>query len=81
MLHLIRYFRHKEFFFRSSVNRKRITKAGYCKDDSYSEPRGRAAAGEGKNYALSNPEFPILHDLAGLRTYPVWFLAVSCSSQ
>jgi len=52
VLCLIRYFRHKEFFFRCSRNRKRITKARYCKDDSYNRPGGRAAAREGKNYAI-----------------------------
>jgi len=51
VLSLIDYFRHKGFFFRSFSNRKRITKARYCKDDSYKRARGRGAAGEGKNYA------------------------------
>jgi len=50
-LSLIDYFRHMEFFFRSFSNRKRITKARYCKDDSYKRARGRVATGEGKNYA------------------------------
>jgi len=40
-----------EFFFRSFSDRKRITKARYCKDDSYKQAGGRVAAGEGKNYA------------------------------
>ena len=35
VLSLISCFRHKGFFFRSFSNRKRITKARYCKDDSY----------------------------------------------
>ena len=52
VLCLIYYFRHKEFFFRFFSNRKRITKARYCKDDSYKRPGGRAAEGEGKNYAI-----------------------------
>ncbi len=42
VLSLIDYFRHKGFFFRSFSNRKRITKARYCKDDSY-----KRAGGEG----------------------------------
>src|SRR5437879_6670772 len=51
VLSLIDYFRHKGFFFCSFSNRKQITKARYCKDDSYKRARGRAAAWEGKNYA------------------------------
>ena len=51
VLSLIGCFRHKEFFFRSFSDRKRITKARYCKDDSYKRARGRATAREGKNYA------------------------------
>src|ERR1700675_4104408 len=51
VLSLISCFRHKGFFFRSFSNRKRITKARYCKDDSYKRAGGRVAAGEGKNYA------------------------------
>ena len=51
MLSLIDYFRHKGFFFCSFSNRKRITKATYCKDESYKRAGGRAAAWEGKNYA------------------------------
>jgi hypothetical protein len=35
VLSLISRFRHKRFFSRSFSNRKRITKARYCKDDSY----------------------------------------------
>jgi len=52
VLCLIYYFRHKEFFFRFFSKRKRITKARYCKDDSYKRPGGRAADREGKNYAI-----------------------------
>src|ERR1700676_1823830 len=51
VLSLISCFRHKGFFFRSFCNRKRITKARYCKDDSYKWAGGKAAAWEGKNYA------------------------------
>ena len=51
MLSLIDYFRHKGFFFCSFSNRKRITKATYCKDESYKRAGGRAADWEGKNYA------------------------------
>src|SRR5260370_21510440 len=51
VLSLISCFRHKRIFFRSFSNRKRITKARYCKDDSYKWAGGRAVAWEGKNYA------------------------------
>src|SRR3981189_2564929 len=51
VLSLISCFRHMGFFFRSFSNRKRITKARYCKDDSSKRTRGRVAAREGKNYA------------------------------
>ena len=51
VLSLISCFRHSGFFFRCFSNRKRITKARYCKDDSYKRARGSVAAWEGKNYA------------------------------
>src|SRR6266478_2566094 len=51
VLSLIDYFRHKGFFFCSFSDRKRISKARYCKDDSYKRARGRGTAREGKNYA------------------------------
>lgn len=65
MLSLIGYFRHKGFFFRSFSNRKRITKARYCKDDSYKRAGGGRPLGRAR-ITLAKPEFPILHDLVGL---------------
>jgi len=54
--------------------RKRITKASCCKDDSYERAKGEGSLRRAR-ITLSKPEFSILHDLAGLRTYALWFLA------
>src|ERR1700682_144266 len=64
VLSLISCFRHKGFFFRSFSNRKRITKARYCKDGSYKRARGGRPLGRAR-ITLTKPEFPILHDLVG----------------
>ena len=73
---LIGCFCHKELFFRPFPDRKRITKASYCKDDSYEQAKGEGGQLQKARITLFNPEFPILHDWAGLRTYLVWFVAV-----
>src|SRR5450759_1842429 len=79
VLSLIGCFCHKEFFsrplfgsqanYQSKLLQRRHLRAG----QGGGRPLRRA------RITLSKPEFSILHDLAGLRTYPVWFLAAVSS--
>ena len=79
---LIDCFCHKELFFRPFADRKRITKASYCKDDGYELAKGEGGHSGGQELRYSTRNFPILHDLVRLRRYPVWFLAaVTCQYQ
>jgi len=53
MLSLIGYFRHKRaLFLRPFSDRKRITKASYCRDDTYWLAKGEGDQSAGKNYAI-----------------------------
>src|SRR5258708_2062389 len=52
VLCLIGCFCHKEVCFRSFSDRKRITKARYCKDDSYKQAEGEGGGWEGKIYVV-----------------------------
>ncbi len=61
--------------------RKRITKASYCKDGIYQRAKGEGGQFAGQELRYSNPEFHILHNLAGLRTCPVWFLVAISHQQ
>ena len=80
MLSLIDCFCHKElFFFRFFSDRKRITKASHCKDDTYERAEGEGGRSRGQELRNPSPNYPILHDLARKRTYPLWFLAALSS--
>ena len=78
VLSLIGRFCHKGTLPRPFSDRKRITKANYCKCDTYAQAQGEGGRCGGQELRCPRPNFPILHEWDGLRDVPGLVPGDSC---